>query len=101
MKLLFLGEDYSHAETQRDHNRPVVIDLQEGISVCRRPYLANEVVAQSVRGWRKSVAPTAHPWLWYASDGLDDYAEALKQPVDAATPAHALPENWWTAYGIG
>lgn len=25
----------------------------------------------------------------------DDYAEALKQPVDAQTPAKALPENWW------
>lgn len=22
------------------------------------------------RGWRKSVVPTARPWLWYASDGL-------------------------------
>ncbi len=25
-----------------------------------------------------------------------DFAEALKQPVDAQAPAHALPENWWT-----
>ncbi|VFS57699.1 Isochorismatase family protein yecD [Kluyvera cryocrescens] len=25
-----------------------------------------------------------------------DFAEALKQPVDAQAPAHALPDNWWT-----
>ena len=24
-----------------------------------------------------------------------DYAEALKQPVDAPSPAKVLPENWW------
>lgn len=48
----------------------VVIDLQEGIlPFAGGPYTANEVVAQP-RGWRKSVVPTARPWLWYASDGL-------------------------------
>lgn len=26
----------------------------------------------------------------------DDFAEALKQPVDACAPAQALPDNWWT-----
>ncbi|MBX8463437.1 hydrolase, partial [Enterobacter sp. RIT637] len=25
-----------------------------------------------------------------------DFAEALKQPVDATAPAAALPANWWT-----
>ncbi len=25
-----------------------------------------------------------------------DFAEALKQPVDAQAPAQALPDNWWT-----
>jgi nicotinamidase-related amidase len=25
-----------------------------------------------------------------------DFAEALKQPVDAQAAGHALPENWWT-----
>ncbi len=25
-----------------------------------------------------------------------DFAEALKQPVDAQAGAHTLPENWWT-----
>lgn len=25
-----------------------------------------------------------------------DFAEALKQPVDAQAEAHTLPENWWT-----
>ena len=25
-----------------------------------------------------------------------DFAEALKQPVDAKAPAQALPDNWWT-----
>lgn len=48
----------------------VVIDLQEGIlPFAGGPYTANEVVARA-RGWRKSVAPTARQWSWYASDGL-------------------------------
>lgn len=43
----------------------VVIDLQEGIlPFAGGPYTANEVVARAApRGWRKSVVPTARPWL--------------------------------------
>lgn len=48
----------------------VVIDLQEGIlPFAGGPYTANEVVARAARLAEK-FAPTARPWLWYASDGL-------------------------------
>ncbi len=30
-----------------------------------------------------------------------DFAEALKQPVDAQAGAHTLPENWWTYPAAG
>ena len=47
----------------------VVIDLQEGIlPFAGGPHTADEVVNR---------------------------AEALKQPVDAPSPAKVLPENWW------
>ncbi len=75
---------------------PVVIDLQEGIlPFAGGPYTANEVVARAARLAEKCRA-NGSPVVMVRVGWSDDYAEALKQPVDAATPAHALPENWWT-----
>lgn len=74
----------------------VVIDLQEGIlPFAGGPYTANEVVARAARLAEKCRA-NGSPVVMVRVGWSDDYAEALKQPVDAATPAHALPENWWT-----
>ncbi|EGE4655759.1 hydrolase [Salmonella bongori] len=74
----------------------VVIDLQEGIlPFARGPYTANDVVARAARLAEKCRA-SGSPVVMVRVGWSDDYAEALKQPVDAATPAQALPENWWT-----
>lgn len=74
----------------------VVIDLQEGIlPFAGGPYTANEVVARAARLAEKCRA-NGSPVVMVRVGWSDDYAEALKQPVDASTPAHALPENWWT-----
>ncbi len=45
--------------------------------------------------WRRNFARTVSPCFWCALAGPADYAEALKQPVDAPSPAKVLPENWW------
>ena len=62
----------------------VVIDLQEGIlPFAGGPHTADEVVNRGQPVFLVRVG-------WSA-----DYAEALKQPVDAPSPAKVLPENWW------
>ncbi|EKS7700604.1 hydrolase [Salmonella enterica] len=74
----------------------VVIDLQEGIlPFADGPYTANEVVARAARLAEKCRA-NGSPVVMVRVGWSEDYAEALKQSVDASTPAHALPENWWT-----
>lgn len=64
----------------------VVIDLQEGIlPFAGGPYTANEVVARAARLAEKCRA-NGSPVVMVRVGWSDDYAEALKQPVDAATP---------------
>lgn len=48
----------------------VVIDLQEGILPFAGGRIRQMRWSPAPRGWRKSVVPTARPWLWYALDGL-------------------------------
>lgn len=74
----------------------VVIDLQEGIlPFAGGPHTADDVVSRAARlaeTCRASGAPVVMVRVGWSAD----YAEALKQPVDAQAPARALPENWWT-----
>jgi nicotinamidase-related amidase len=73
----------------------VVIDLQEGIlPFAGGPHSAQDVVARSARlaeKFRENNAPVIMVRVGWSKD----FAEALKQPVDAQAGAHALPENWW------
>lgn len=73
----------------------VVIDLQEGIlPFAGGPHSAADVVARAARlaeKFRTSAAPVILVRVGWSAD----FAEALKQPVDAQAPAQALPENWW------
>ena len=73
----------------------VVIDLQEGIlPFAGGPHSASDVVARAARlaaKFRASGSPVVMVRVGWSAD----YAEALKQPVDAPTPAQALPDNWW------
>lgn len=74
----------------------VVIDLQEGIlPFAGGPHTADDVVSRAARLAEKCRASGA-PVVMVRVGWSADYAEALKQPVDAQTPARALPENWWT-----
>ena len=74
----------------------VVIDLQEGIlPFAGGPHTADDVVSRAARlaeTCRASGAPVVMVRVGWSAD----YAEALKQPIDAQAPARALPENWWT-----
>ncbi|QMJ03221.1 hydrolase [Citrobacter freundii] len=73
----------------------VVIDLQEGIlPFAGGPHSASDVVTHAAR---LAAQFRAHgsPVVMVRVGWSDDYAEALKQPVDAQTPAKALPANWW------
>lgn len=74
----------------------VVIDLQEGIlPFAGGPHTADDVVSRAARlaeTCRASGAPVVMVRVGWSAD----YAEALKQPVDAKASARALPENWWT-----
>lgn len=73
----------------------VVIDLQEGIlPFAGGPHTAQDVVSRSARLAEKCRARGA-PVVMVRVGWSADFAEALKQPVDAQAPAHALPENWW------
>lgn len=74
----------------------VIIDLQEGIlPFAGGPHTADEVVARAARLAEKCRAGGA-PVVMVRVGWSADFAEALKQPVDAQAAAHALPENWWT-----
>lgn len=74
----------------------VIIDLQEGIlPFAGGPHSANDVVARAARlaeRFRASGSPVVMVRVGWS----DGYADALKQPIDAQTPAQALPANWWT-----
>ncbi|EFK3638320.1 hydrolase [Escherichia coli O124] len=64
----------------------VVIDLQEGIlPFAGGPHTADEVVNRA----------SGQPVFLVRVGWSTDHAEALKQPVDAPSPAKVLPENWW------
>lgn len=74
----------------------VVIDLQEGIlPFAGGPHSATDVVTRAAR-LAETFRANGSPVVMVRVGWSDDYAEALKQPVDAVTPAHPLPENWWT-----
>lgn len=74
----------------------VVIDLQEGIlPFAGGPHSATDVVTRAAR-LAEAFRANGSPVVMVRVGWSDDYAEALKQPVDAVAPAHPLPENWWT-----
>lgn len=74
----------------------VVIDLQEGIlPFAGGPHLANDVVTRAARLADKC-RQNGSPVILVRVGWSADFAEALKQPVDAQAPAQALPDNWWT-----
>jgi len=74
----------------------VVIDLQEGIlPFAGGPHTAEEVVQRSARLADKCRA-SGSPVILVRVGWSADFAEALKQPVDAQLAGHALPDNWWT-----
>ena len=74
----------------------VVIDLQEGIlPFAGGPHRADEVVARAARLADKC-RQQGSPVIMVRVGWSADFAEALKQPVDAQAGAHTLPENWWT-----
>lgn len=73
----------------------VVIDLQEGIlPFAGGPHTADEVVNRAGKLAVKFRA-SGQPVFLVRVGWSADYAEALKQPVDAPSPAKVLPENWW------
>lgn len=74
----------------------VLIDLQEGIlPFAGGPHSASDVVSRAAtlaKAFRAASAPVILVHVGWSPD----FAEALKQPVDAASPGSALPDNWWT-----
>ncbi|GGP25522.1 hydrolase [Silvimonas amylolytica] len=74
----------------------VLIDLQQGIlPFAGGPHTAQTVVdhgAQLAKRFRQLNAPVVLVRVGWS----DDFGDALKQPVDQAAPAKALPENWMT-----
>lgn len=74
----------------------VVIDLQEGIlPFAGGPHSADEVVTRAAKlaeRFRASGAPVVLVRVGWS----EDFAEALKQPVDISAGGQALPANWWT-----
>ncbi|NDJ58019.1 hydrolase [Enterobacteriaceae bacterium 4M9] len=74
----------------------VVIDLQEGIlPFAAGPHSADDVVARAAMLAEKCRAAGA-PVVLVRVGWSADFAEALKQPVDAAHAGGALPADWWT-----
>lgn len=74
----------------------VIIDLQEGIlPFAGGPHTASDVVTRAARLAEKCRA-VGSPVVMVRVGWSADYADALKQPVDAQAPARVLPENWWT-----
>ncbi|ANR76938.1 MULTISPECIES: hydrolase [Kosakonia] len=73
----------------------VVIDLQEGIlPFAGGPHTAQDVVQRAAKLAEKFRA-NGSPVVFVRVGWSEGFAEALKQPVDAATGGHTLPENWW------
>ena len=73
----------------------VIIDLQEGIlPFAGGPHSADDVVSRAARLAEKFRAHKA-PVVMVRVGWSKDFGEALKQPVDAAVAAHALPDEWW------
>ena len=72
----------------------VLIDLQQGIlGYAKAPYDAPAVLARAVLlvdAFRAARAPIVRVKVGWSADGGD----ALKMPVDAPNPAHALPADW-------
>ncbi|EMD1657365.1 hydrolase [Pluralibacter gergoviae] len=73
----------------------VIIDLQEGIlPFAGGPHSAADVVDRAAKladRCRQQGAPVILVRVGWSAD----FAEALKQPVDAQAAAQALPDNWW------
>ena len=73
----------------------VVIDLQEGIlPFAGGPHRADEVVERAA-SLAKKCRQQGSPVVMVSVGWSADFAEALKQPVDAQAGAPTLPENWW------
>lgn len=73
----------------------VIIDLQEGIlPFAGGPHRADEVVTRAAKLAEKC-RQQGSPVIMVRVGWSADFAEALKQPVDAQTGAVKLPENWW------
>ncbi|MEG1420157.1 hydrolase [Citrobacter sp.] len=73
----------------------VVIDLQEGIlPFAGGPHSASDVVTRTAR-LAERLRAHGSPVVMVRVGWSDNYAEALKQPVDAQTEAKTLPTNWW------
>ncbi|MFS2225515.1 hydrolase [Pantoea sp. B65] len=73
----------------------VLIDLQQGIlPFAGGPHSADQVVSRAAALAEKFRALNA-PVILVRVGWSTDFAEALKQPVDAANPGGALPDNWW------
>jgi len=73
----------------------VVIDLQEGIlPFAGGPWSATQVVNKAAALAKKFRELNAPVFLVHVG-WSPDFAEALKQPVDAPLAGHSLPDNWW------
>jgi hypothetical protein len=59
------------------------------------PHRADDVVTRAARLAEKC-RQQGSPVIMVRVGWSADFAEALKQPVDAQAGGHALPENWWT-----
>ncbi|KPC50109.1 hydrolase [Amantichitinum ursilacus] len=72
----------------------VLIDLQDGILPYAGAHPASQVLDlsnQLAQRFRAAGAPVVRVRVGWS----EDYAEALKQPVDSAAGGGALPANWW------
>jgi len=75
----------------------VVIDLQEGIlPFAGGPHSASQVVSHAAKLAEKCRA-NGSPVFQVRVGWSAGFADALRQPVDAQLPSHALPDNWWQA----
>lgn len=73
----------------------VLIDLQEGIlPFGKAPHAADDVVTRAAALAAKFRALNA-PVVLVRVGWSADFADAPKQPVDAAHAGGALPDNWW------
>ncbi len=83
-----------HVRTQCEKTALVVIDLQEGIlPFAGGPHRADDVVTRAARLAEKC-RQQGSPVIMVRVGWSADFAEALKQPVDAQAGGHALPDNW-------